>query len=286
MSTIKEPMYFCPDVRLGRRAHFQYMADEDRYLALFAGAADAKRAGEASTRYLGSRVAPNLIRDFSDDARIVVMLRNPVDMIHALHNERVSNMNEDVTDFAEALAADEDRRSGRRLPAGSNALGAVYRDQARYGELLERWFDSFGRDRVHVIVFEDFIADTPGVFRGTLAFLGLDTAYQPPSFAVFNKSHRQRRLLRRVADTRVGRIMTMRLLKAAVGEERRARLAKRFRRSSLSRERVARAPLTVELRRSLEDEFASDVGRLSALLDRDLSLLWFGRPASTQGAVT
>jgi hypothetical protein len=279
MSSVKEPFYFCPDIRLSRRARFEHGVDEARYLGLFAAAGEARHAGEATTRYLGSPLAPGLIREFSPDALIVAALRNPVDMIHALHGERVSNMNEDITDFAAALAAETDRHAGKRLPAGSNPLGAVYRDHGRYGEQLERWFAVFGRDRVHVIVFDDFVADTPAVFRDLLSFLDVDPDYQPPSFAVHNPSHRQRRLVRRLGDSRLGRLLTTRLLVAAVGEDRRARIANRFRRSTLSRAKIERAPLSAELRRSLEDEFAPDVARLSRLLERDLGALWFGRPA-------
>lgn len=279
MSSVKEPGYFCTDIRVSRRARFEYGIDEARYLQLFAGAGDALHAGEASTRYMVSPRAPELVREFSPDAVIVAALRNPVDMIHALHNERVSNVNEDITDFAAALAAEGDRRVGKRLPGGANPLGAVYREHGRYAEQLERWFGAFGRERVHVIVFDDFVSDTPAVFRGLLTFLGVDPDYQPPSFAVHNPSHRQRRLVRRLGDSRFGRLLTTHLLVALVGETRRRRIAKRFRQSSLSRAQIERAPLPADLRRSLETEFEPDVERLSQMLDRDLGKLWFGRPA-------
>ena len=106
MSPVKEPMYFCPDVQGGLRRLYAHPADEQRYLELFADARPAQSAGEASTRYLVSRMAPGLVHDFTPDARAIAMLRNPVDLVHALHNERVSLGAEPILRFRE--------RSGRR----------------------------------------------------------------------------------------------------------------------------------------------------------------------------
>lgn len=277
MSPVKEPLYFCPDVRSGgHRRRFEYPRDEAAYLALYSEAHEEKRLGEATTRYLVSREAPVLIHEFDPDARIIAILRNPVDMIHALHNERLSQGHETIDDFGLALAADVDRAAGRNLPPGTNALGGVYRESARYAEHLARWLAAFPRNQVHVIVFDDFASDTPREFRGVLEFLGVDPDYQPASFAPRNTSHRQRRAVRRIVDSRPGHWLTHRVLGAAIGPNARARLALRFRQSRLNRRVAARAPLPAPLRHELEQEFRPDVERLGEMLDRDLVSLWFG----------
>jgi len=280
MSPVKEPFYFAPDVVVGPRTRFRHDRDEDGYLALFAEARDETRLGEASTNYLASRVAPSLIRQFQPAARIVAMLRNPVEMIHALHNERVSHGVEPITDFAAALAADADRIEGRRLPDGTTSLGAVYVDTGRYGEQLARWIEEFGRDRVHVMIFDDFVADTAGSFRRLLEFLEVDPEYRPDSFAVHNPSHRLRGgPIRAVVESRIARWGVRRLLPRLVGHSTTVRLTRSFRHSRLNRRQVARSSVPSRLRRQLEEELAADIVRLSDLLSRDLSALWFGRPA-------
>ncbi|MEP7378864.1 MAG: sulfotransferase [Chloroflexota bacterium] len=279
MSALKEPFYLCPDVRMGLHPRLEYPADEERYLRLFAGAGDAQRVGEATTRYLVSEEAPRLVRDLAPKPFVVVSLREPVAMLQALHNERVANGNEDIVDFEQAINADGDRRLGRTLPPGANALGAAYRDNARYADLLERWFGVVGRDRVHVIVFDDLAADPAAAFRKLLTFLEVDANYQPPSFAVHNPRHRPRRLVRAIVESSPGRLLTKRLATAVIGEDRRARLAQRFRQGRFSRQVVAVQPVSASLRRMLEADLAPDVARLSNLLGRDLSHLWHGRPA-------
>jgi hypothetical protein len=275
MAPVKEPMFFCPDVRSGlgqdRRAHRH---DDAAYLRLFVEARDQLRLGEATTRYLVSHDAPRLIRAFQAEPFVVAMLRNPVEMLHALHNERVSQGQEMLLDFAAALAADEARGRGELLPAGSNRLGIHYRDSARYGEQLARWYDALPRERIHVIVFDDFAADTADAFRRVLEFLRVDPDYQPESFAARNASHRQRPAVRRVMDSAPVRALTDSLLPRVIGGNARARLALRFRQSRLNRRAAPRAPIPPDLRRRLEDELRPDIERLSELLGRDLASLW------------
>jgi hypothetical protein len=197
MSPAKEPRYFAPDLHSGSQHDLLHPHDGDRYLALFADAGDEKWLGEASVRYINSKQAPRLIHEFAPEARIVAMIRNPVDMLHSLHNQRVSEGSEPLVDFAAALAADDDRAAGRRLPPGRSAARAVYRPRARFAELLTPWIELFGRDAVHVIVFEDLVDDPAAVLRRLLGFLEIDADYQPGSYAARNRSHAPRlRLMR------------------------------------------------------------------------------------------
>ena len=280
MSPMKEPFYFSPDVTSGpRRRQLRHDRDEQAYLDLFVDAGQQRWVGEASTGYMVSAVAAGLVKDFEPDPRVVAMVRNPVEVVHALHDERVSHGVEDITDFEQALDADDERRAGRRLPEGSSPLGATYVDAGRFGEQLERWFAAFGRDRVHVIVFDDFAGDTPTSFEGVLRFLEIDAAYRPSSFEVHNPSHRMRGgLIGTLRRSPIGRACR-RLASRVMGERRATRLAREARHSRVARSANVREPLSPVLQQRLEQAFEPDVARLSQLLDRDLGALWFNRPA-------
>lgn len=279
MSAVKEPRYFAPDDALGASGHaLRHGRDLERYLDLFADARDEKRLGEASVGYIYSRLAPGLIHEFQPDARIVVMLRNPVDMIYSLHGQRLSEDREDESDFAAALAAEEDRRAGRRVPAHATAAGSTYRDRGRFGELLPPWFETFGRDRVRVTIFEDFIRDPATEFRRLLEFLDVDPTYQPPEFAVHNPSHTARsRSLRALTKTRPAQWIVWQLLPRLLGDRATRGLVRRFRHSRINRTPARREPIDPQLRARLEAEYTPDVAALSALLGRDMSALWFSR---------
>ena len=280
MSSVKEPFYFSPDVQGVTRKRLAYPDGESEYLDLFAHAGDAKRVGEASTRYIFSTVAPELIHNFQPDARIVASLRNPVDMIHSLHNERVSFGMETIVDFDEALAADPERLNGRLLRKDETPEYAAYRPNVRYAEQLARWFAKFDRSRIHVMIFEDFAADTATEFHRLLEFLDVDPDYTPKTFAARRKSHRRRGgVVHALTSSRPVRWTTRRLLPSVVGQNKASSVIWRFRQSPLLREENVREEIRPELRRQLEDEFMPDVSRLSEMLGRDLGELWFKRPA-------
>lgn len=279
MAADKEPDYFAPDLvwrTVGEP--MIYGRDLERYLSLFSGAQDRRRLGEASTRYMYSQRAPRLIHEFQPQARIIAMLRDPVDMLQALHNQRVAEGTEDIVDFEQALAADEDRRRGRRLPAGMTPLVAPYRGWARFGEQLPRWFDAFGRDRVQVIILDDLVRDPADTFCQVLQFLDVDSTYQPDDFAVHNPSHRPRsHAVRALLNAQGPRQVARRLVPYQLRDRLRRSVVRPIRR--LNRKAMPRSAMPPELRRQLEAEFASDVAMVSDLLDRDLPALWWRQRA-------
>ena len=108
------------------------------------------------------------------DARIVIALRDPVAALYALHSEFVYDGNEDIADFTAALEAEPDRCAGRRIPGDAHfPAGLCYRATVRYAEQVERYLDRFGADRVHVLLFDDLIADPEGTGAAVVRFLGL-----------------------------------------------------------------------------------------------------------------
>ena len=148
----KEPLFFGDDLtrRYGRLT-------TDEYLALFNEADEGQRIGEASAWYLYSESAAREIASVSPSASIIAMVRQPVDMMYAQHSQLLFNRQEEIEDFGSALAAEPARRRGERLPPGPLRPETLrYRETSRYADQLQRYFDVFGRERVHVIVFDDF----------------------------------------------------------------------------------------------------------------------------------
>ena len=278
MSPSKEPRYFAPDLDFGQAHDLHYGVELDRYLSLFAGATSEKRVGEASVRYLYSTQAPRLIHDFQPNAYIVAIVRNPVDVIYSLHGQRVSQGTEDITDFELALQAEEDRRAGRRLPPNVHPKLTLYRDVARFGDQLSRWVETFGRERVHVAVLDDLVADPARTLRSLLEFLEVDPAWTPSSFGKHNTGWAPRsRMIQRMARGRIPQWVVWRLLPNIVGDARTRRLVRRYQHSGFYRRTTDRPPLKEELRRQLENDFAADVKALGQLLGRDLAAQWWQR---------
>ncbi|RLG08342.1 MAG: sulfotransferase, partial [Thaumarchaeota archaeon] len=75
----KEFQYFATDLVRGT----QYELSEEEYLSYFRIAKDEKRLGEASTWYLYSKKAASNIKKFNPHAKIIVMLRHPIEMMYS-----------------------------------------------------------------------------------------------------------------------------------------------------------------------------------------------------------
>jgi sulfotransferase family protein len=206
MAAAKERHYFGSDLypRLARRKdrrskppRRQDWLDQrrDEYLRLFADVQDRKRVGEASVWYLYSSEAAGEIKEFSPKADIIAMLRNPLEMLPSLHSQFVHVGIEPVEDFEQAVALDEQRlKSG--TPPGFPPRS--YRSAVQYADQLRRYLDVFGREKVHVIIYDDFRDRTRDVYRGTCEFLGVDPSYEP-ELEVVNPNKRVRsRALRRL----------------------------------------------------------------------------------------
>ena len=261
---VKEPLFFGSDLEYlncGRRTL-------DEYLALFADAGDALRIGEASTTYLYSRLAPVEIRDFNPDARIIIMLRDPVAVMHAWHGENVANGGEPIRSFSAALDAEERRHAGRDLPNRRTVReGLYYREIVDFAHHVARYLEVFGRERVHVILFDDWVASSSSVCTQTLEFLQVD----PPlvgDLGVVNPSKciRSHRLHDLVAEPPVA---LQRAARAVLPP--RIRQGLRHELLRLNRYAAPRDPMDPALVAQLRMELAPGIERLAALIDRDLS---------------
>ena len=285
MSPRKEPRWsgFVPDLDSGSEADGRYFTrDRDEYLGHFADAAGEKIVGESSHVYLPSQEGARLIHEFAPDARILIMLRDPVTSIHSRHQQNVWMEREDILDFAEALAAESDRRAGRRLPPDTPFYaGLLYREACTMTPKVKRYLDVFGRERVHIALLEDLGAKPRETYRGVLEFLGVDAEFVPSEMAVVNRgsglrSVRLHRLRSRLAPVERG---VRRVMPAGMFRLLSAPLRAIW---SANKRPEPRSPMSPELEAELTRYFAPDVASLSELVGRDLSEVWprFRRPAA------
>ncbi|MEO6968563.1 MAG: sulfotransferase [Rhodanobacteraceae bacterium] len=261
-SLAKEPQHFCPDLDIGPRYSIRDRAD---YLALYRDTGASRWRGDASTYYLYSKAAPGLIRQFNPQARILVMLRPPLEMMHSYHSEllRWGGL-EDIADFHEAIAASGARSNGERLPHNRGVAKCLdYFAISRFAPQVEHYIDVFGRSAVKVILLEDLSTNPEETYRSILEFLDVDPTFMP-EFRVYNEapgSSKLEHLLHTVHAAPVIRQMS----NAVFPYPLRRRLVSRLRRRY--RGRVAQDPRDA----ALQERCKPDIERLSILIGRDLS---------------
>ena len=272
MPAIKELNYFGSD----RPSRHSTRMTLDEYLANFASAPAGGRVGEASVSYLRSTLAAKEIAAFAAEAQAIVMLRNPLEVMQALHSELVFLGLEEITDFGDALAAEPDRREGRRIPkAINNPRGLLYREAVNYSEQLVRYDDALTRERMHIIIFDDFKADTAATVAATFRFLGVDDAFRPrlevKNPAKASRSRLAQRLMASPPSWARGAARRLLPKNTRKGIYRTA--------TRLNARPQERATMDPQLRARLIEDLRPEVERLSGMVGRDLGF-WLQDPAA------
>lgn len=269
MPRLKEAHFFATDL-LRPDDRFRSL---DNYAKLFESpAARGKLIGEASVFYLYSKDAPRNIHRLNRDARIIIMLRNPVDMLPSYHSQLVFGGHENILDLGKALDAEEGRKAGE-IPFPKNIRYKqqyfFYTEIASFSGQVERYLETFGKDRVHVIIYDDFKSNTAAVYRKTLEFLGAGPEHRP-DFKVVNPNKRPRiRALNAFLYKRYPPVLAKPIDNKAPLLTLRAGLIALL--MKINTKHVPRPEMDPELKGELKARFADDVKRLSRILGRDLT---------------
>lgn len=264
----KEPGFWADDYpRVRESRGFETRA---KYEQLYAGqeAQQATYRADGSTTYLYSeRAVPAIVAELGADARFVVALRNPAELVVSFHRLQQLRLNEDEPDFETAWK----RSLAGGLP-GTDLLDPKLVDYPMVGSLgaaVSRLLDVVDRSHVHFIRFEDLRDDPAKVWAELTGFLHLP-ADPAPSFEVHNAStrtfrsptlHRLRNRPPALLARPVRRLRQMSL---------RSDHLKGLKKSLWWREQ-SKPHVTAEMKAALSAHFASDVALLGRLIDHDLA---------------
>ncbi|MFC4536038.1 sulfotransferase family protein [Sphaerisporangium dianthi] len=266
MSAVKEPKFFLTDGPPPDRGgpgdaqtfkeHVWRRAD---YEALFDQAPRGTLKGESTPFYLYDRQAQRRIQALIPGARLIVVLRDPVERAHSNWTHLWSAGLEPVGDVVRACAEEE-----RRVAAGWSAFWH-YVSLGRYGEQLEHLYGLFPRENVLQFRYRDLVDEPAATLDRICAFLGVEqglidevprenvTAHPDPTLR-----HRALSRLMRAGAT-VGRHLPGRLA-ASLTEP----LEKALQESGRPRR-----PLSWEQRQALIPRFRDDIALLEKVTGED-----------------
>lgn len=266
MASYKEPHYFADDLKnYGRAESLQ------EYLSFFRHCDDSAIAvGEGSVWYLRSKTALKNIREFAPESRIIVMLRNPVELVRSFHAQALYSFIEDEEDLERAWNLQDRRASGKCIPSGNQVIETLmYRDMARLGEQVARAMTIFPREQIKLIFFEDFIADTRREYMAILDFLCVPCDGRA-SFPPINeaKGHRFEWLGKATSHAPRPVVNAVHLVRRTTGLDP-MKMIRRVRHWNTSAR--PKQAINVEFRRVLAAYFEDDIRLLEQLTGRDLS---------------
>ncbi len=131
--------------------------------------------GDGSVWYLYSDSIYQELKELGIQPKIIVMLRNPVEVAYALHSQNIIDANENELDFEKALALEEDRKKGIHLPPNVDPPRTVfYKETADFYPRIKMLLDHIPRESIFFGLQEDLKSDTLGFLYRIENFLKID----------------------------------------------------------------------------------------------------------------
>jgi hypothetical protein len=228
------------------------------YRELFQGVSDEIAIGEASPSYVYRPEAPSRIRHYIPEAKLVAILRNPVERAYSQYCYARLAGREPLT-FAQALRAEEER-----IQNGYDWL-YHYKNFGFYYTQLKRYHEMFERDQIRVYLYDDLKDEPIGVVQDIFRYLGVDDAFTPDISWRFNpggipKNATLHRVLKQPSKVKS-------VAKTLLPDRQARRAWERL----LSLNLTKAPPIPQEVRTELIEEFRQDILNLEDLLGRDLS---------------
>jgi hypothetical protein len=268
MSPVKEPKFFLtdgpppteggPGDAKTYREHVWRRAD---YEALFYGAPAGSLKGESTPFYLYSRPAQARIKAMIPAARLIIVLRDPVERAHSNWTHLWSAGLDPCDDFVRACQLEPERT------AAGWADFWRYTGLGMYGEQLQHLHTLFGRDQVLVIRYRSLIVDPVHTLDRVCAFLGVATGLVAELPRENVTAHPHPSIRHRVVGTaRRASAAVSAVLPGHLGAGVTDRLE-----HMLQADAAPRRPLTWDERAALLPQFEADIRLLETVLGEDFS---------------
>lgn len=294
-SSVKEPHYFSRHELGGLDDAALRQLVEDDYLGRFFDhcgeqarhCGDKSRiAAEGSVTYLYTpdQMAP--ILKLWPDAKFIIAVRDPLEMLPSLHARLLVTGDETIRSFPKAWAAIPERAQGRSIPRTTmDPRWLRYDEAGSLGTHVQRFFDAVGRERCHVVLFDDLRRDPQATYARMCDFIGVEP-WAGTDFGARRGNMGFRfgwlqRLLKRppkaMHTVLAGHQFRQREKQLGASESPAVGALLKVRKRLLKWNKVAatRAPLDPALRAEIIARMRDEVVMLSRIIDRDLSH-WLG----------
>ena len=270
----KEPMFFCDigfDFCGPRCADLNKMVvrSKSEYQRLVASHIGCDYIVDASTDYLSWPGVAERVRTASPAAKIIVILRDPIDRLISEHLHLVRDGMESL-ELVGSLAAEDERKAQRW-----NTL-FYHRTRSKYFEGVRSYLNLFGEENVLILSYEELQSEPMTIESQVCTFLGVErSGMLRLSSTQMNVSAPAKSII--LDDFFSGRTAPDWLkfsVKTALGRNRSIELSSRLRarlRSSRHSPKLNRAKLAEQVCPYIRDELRMDVSALSTLLGREFN---------------
>lgn len=231
----------------------------DAYLAHFADKRPEQIAVDVSPSYLFHHGSAAAIARALPDVKVAFILRRPEEKVFSQYTHLVGEGRETMS-FEDAL----DAEAGRKASGYSDMW--LYAESGYYADAIAAFQAALGRERVMIVLFDDFRRDPSVVLRDICLFAGLDGNQEFKTELESNVSGAPRSvLLARLMAPNAFTNLLRRVLPSQLG-----RVARRALRAANTAGKPIICP---ETRNTLRGLYAEDISRLETLIGRETGWL-------------
>ena len=179
----KEPHFFGSDLI---RKNGAYNLNLNEYQNLFNS--DKKIIGEASTFYIFSKNSAKEIYNFNPKAKVIIMLRDLVDLVHSIHSQFVFSGDETIENFEEALNMENKRIKGEKIPTQTTVVNKLFYTSniLALPKNINSFISYFGVENIKFILLDEIKNKPEELYLEVLKFLDVDLDVDLPDFKVIN----------------------------------------------------------------------------------------------------
>lgn len=256
LSPHKEPHLFS---FIGERQPHWGIQTLNEYEQLFDGVTIEKAIGEASTWYLYSQTAAEQIKQYIPDAKIIIMLRNPIERAYSSWAFRVQCGWESITDFQQALAV-EKKRIAQKYEWDFHYLQVGF-----YARQIKRYLELFTKEQIHICLYDDFKNNPVKEISAIFDFLKVNPDFIPDTDCKHNittvpKNHLIHSLFKTNSQIKDK-------IKIMLPTNLRNTLVNRFKQNNY----LQLPPLSSKIRREYNFYYQEDILKTALLINRDIS---------------
>lgn len=206
MSPVKEPHYFAKDIDINKfsidykknslilnkenianfnllELHSAYVRDFETYKQLFKHRKNEKVIGEASVSYLYSKVAAKEIYNYNPNAKILIILRDPIERAFSHYLMNLSLGLTTKKDFIKEVMEDYEKKEK------GWGISHLYIELGLYSDQIKRYLEIFPKENIKIVKFEMLKNYTEETLKDIFKFLGVENSNFKIDLSIKNASY-------------------------------------------------------------------------------------------------
>ncbi len=238
--------------------HRRSITDIIEYKNQFINVTTEKAIGEICPSYLYLKDAPKNIKEHIPEVKIIAILREPVARAFSAWVHLTRDGREHLS-FEEALA-DEPRRIKENW-----AEIWHYKEESKYYNQLKRYYDSFPKENIKVVTYEEFQENPLKVYSELCKFIDVDNRFVPDMSSEHNKGG--------IPKNKIiwNLMMKQNIWKTLFNHLMPIKIRKKIKEKIEARNVNKKPQLDIYRRKELSIQFLDEINKIKQLIEQDLT---------------